>query len=374
MAIANYLKPIKRSHALTSTDSHPISNGIVTENLIDAPVFGVLVELLSNLETKVEGFVKNIKLPIAIAGKHIFQEVEQPLMTAKAKIVNEIVFTIRDLFDDYLKQEYGLMYTQLVYPERGISAERWGSLQEKARQRSFEVACLNCDARLRNCSSCGTTLYGLIPAAESDGYLVVAYLATQMSEKLRRKADRQAQPFLCLSCDAVIGVDGICCRCDTQTYYGIETADAFVKPFITPLADGYQIKEPSVTRIVLQVIERYTELGEVLADTAVDGKQPEGHLPFPSTTQAQPANRAEASSPEETPNVRNRYAPKDVARKILGVLKQQRNKTATTPMLLEACGCSREGLNKALKKLVNTQIIKKVKRGVYQLINPVEVD
>ena len=264
------------------------------------------------------------------------------------------------------------MYPQLVYPERGISAERWGFLQEKARQRSFEVACLSCDARLRNCSSCGTTLYGFIPAVESDGYLVIPYLITQMPEKLHRKADQQAQPFLCLSCDAVIGVDGICCRCDAQTYYGIETADAFVKPFITPLDDGYQIKEPSVTKLVLQVIERNAEMGEMLPDPTVESKQHQGPLPFPSTTQAQPETHDEALFPDETPNVRNRYAPKDVARKILGMLKQQRNKTATTPMLLDACDCSREGLNKALKKLINTKRVRKLKRGVYQLINPVE--
>ena len=42
---------------------------------------------------------------------------------------------------------------------------------------------------------------------------------------------------------------------------------------------------------------------------------------------------------------------------------------ATTPKLLAVCNCSREALNQALHKLIHTQQIRKVKRGVYELIN-----
>lgn len=42
---------------------------------------------------------------------------------------------------------------------------------------------------------------------------------------------------------------------------------------------------------------------------------------------------------------------------------------ATTPKLRDVCNCSREALNQALHKLINTKQIRRVKRGVYQLIN-----
>lgn len=87
---------------------------------------------------------------------------------------------------------------------------------------------------------------------------------------------------------------------------------------------------------------------------------PETDAPVVET---QPLNQPNAID-FEYPN-----AHTDFAGQIVAYLKDTENHTATMGEMKAAFDCSPEGLNKAIKTLIEAGRIYRIKRGVYQLIN-----
>ena len=87
--------------------------------------------------------------------------------------------------------------------------------------------------------------------------------------------------------------------------------------------------------------------------------QPPNQPPNPSQTHA---------SETETDELPNRH--KDVEAQIVAFLTDAPQNTAETRQMIHACDCTPESFNQARKRLQKHGKIRKVKRGVYQLINP----
>lgn len=107
--------------------------------------------------------------------------------------------------------------------------------------------------------------------------------------------------------------------------------------------------------------------------TEIDIRHTSQSPPTPRTTDTDdtPQNQQPNQPPApddlifEHPN-----AHTDIAGQILASLTDALHHTATTKEMRAAIGCTTEGFNKARKKLLAEGKIRKVKRGVYALINP----
>lgn len=96
------------------------------------------------------------------------------------------------------------------------------------------------------------------------------------------------------------------------------------------------------------------------AQTSASARNTEVSAPSPEVSEIPPLEPVTRSkgSPTHT----------DIAGQIRNYLSEHQ-KTATTSELITHIGCSTEGFNKAIKKLINQGHVEKVKRGVYQLIH-----
>jgi len=164
----------------------------------------------------------------------------------------------------------------------------------------------------------------------------------------------------CLSCEQPLKTNETCENtCEIQTYLVLETdtAGLYIKRSLNRL---------DVKRDTSEIpIRRFPDTA--IASSATD---------TPHTAAGRATSHwGGAAVGENQPHARDTRIPEhpnahtDVAGQILTCLKQAPENTATTQQLLAACNCSREGLNKALKKLIAAGRIQKIKRGAYELIN-----
>ena len=84
----------------------------------------------------------------------------------------------------------------------------------------------------------------------------------------------------------------------------------------------------------------------------------------PSLPRSERNKNQDVHQPPECPN-----AHKQVDKKILKYLREH-DGTGTTKQMREVIGCSRQGFKDAVDKLIADGQIQRVKRGVYELINP----
>lgn len=155
----------------------------------------------------------------------------------------------------------------------------------------------------------------------------------------------------CLSCERTLQADETCTNtCPIQTYLVLDFQDAEL------------------------TLKRAANLLDVPRDTPeipirnlpdTDSLTRAENLPRPKPDN-QPPNQTHASD-FETPEHPN--AHKDIAGQIEAYLSDAPNNTATTAEMIKAIGCSPQGFNVEKEKLIEAGKIKKVKRGVYQLIN-----
>ena len=90
---------------------------------------------------------------------------------------------------------------------------------------------------------------------------------------------------------------------------------------------------------------------------------PPNQPPNPSQTHA-----SETETQTQTDDPPNRH--KDVEAQIVAFLTDAPQNTAETREMIDACDCTPESFNQARKRLLKHGRIRKIKRGVYQLINP----
>ena len=101
------------------------------------------------------------------------------------------------------------------------------------------------------------------------------------------------------------------------------------------------------------------------ADLIIDNELQQEVADDPSAVSGAPATQASTDRQEAIP-LPNHAAQSDVASKVLSLFEVK--PTVTTAEMLASIECSREGLNKALRKLLDGEELGKVKRGVYQRI------
>ena len=101
------------------------------------------------------------------------------------------------------------------------------------------------------------------------------------------------------------------------------------------------------------------------ADLIIDNELQQEVTDDPSAVSGAPATQASTDRHEATP-LPNHATQSDVASKVLSLFEVK--PTVTTGEMLASIECSREGLNKALRKLLDGGELGKVKRGVYQRI------
>jgi len=76
----------------------------LSDDLIDQKSESVISHLLLDLESKVESHVRSVQLRVCdlLPSVCSFEDMEQRLLEVESKLVNEIVFTIREHFDPLL--------------------------------------------------------------------------------------------------------------------------------------------------------------------------------------------------------------------------------------------------------------------------------
>lgn len=153
----------------------------------------------------------------------------------------------------------------------------------------------------------------------------------------------------CLSCEQRLTSAETCTNtCPIQTYLVCEHEDAEL--YISRLAirsDAHFPREPT----------------EIQTRTPNDTDSTDNETPH---TQNQPVNQPPAID-DQIPSDEHPNRHTDVKGQVLAHLTEHH--IATTPKLRDVCNCSPEALNQALQKLINAKQIRKVKRGVYELIN-----
>ena len=138
---------------------------------------------------------------------------------------------------------------EFVYQKQGITLFDWITLKEKAEDRAILPKCLRCGATGTfasqtlqahvECQDCRVTTQFYFVSDANNTYSVQPRLKKgEMTIPLEKKATQIAEPYRCLSCDAMLRVNGVCQTCDALTYY--RKAAHHLPPDITPRAEAYK--------------------------------------------------------------------------------------------------------------------------------------
>ena len=265
---------------------------------------------------------------------------------------------------------------QIIY-HRHMPQRVWDALKQRSREtrRKIHLRCPQCHAEIyptRNAAPQGTGFprhsFDTTPLRCLSCH---APVEIYQHRELTSNADRrviyihvsgQHRALLtldlqCLSCEQPLQADETCTNtCGIQTYLVLEHDDG--KLYIKRLgirSDALFPREP----------------------TEIDTRN------FPDTDSLTTANDTPDNQPVNLPPNQNASQPhafdsqiplppnahKDFAGQVVAFLKDAPDNTATTAEMITAIECTPEGFNKARKKLLKHGQIRKVKRGVYELIN-----
>lgn len=163
----------------------------------------------------------------------------------------------------------------------------------------------------------------------------------------------------CLSCERTIHKGEFCQNtCEIQTYLMLEqdTGELYIKRWVNSLNVPRDIPEIPIR----PVIGEETDTPE--NHTAFKATE-SSSSPLPSKDNENQPYAVNTSIPDSPPNQH-----KDVAGQILKYLSENGG-IGKTDKMREAIGCSPQGFNKAIKKLIDNGRVKKIARGIYELIN-----
>ena len=163
----------------------------------------------------------------------------------------------------------------------------------------------------------------------------------------------------------------LCCPfCETpitetkEDRRGVNTPFCGICGILVSLVWNIQTNPSSDIRTSLEV--RFSPRPESnSADLIIPGELQQEVADDPSAVSGAPAIQPSTDRHEATP-LPNQATHSDVASKVLSLFEFK--PTVTTGEMLASIECSREGLNKALRKLLDSGELGKVKRGVYQRI------
>ena len=114
---------------------------------------------------------------------------------------------------------------QIVVANAGLRHKDLMPLKAAAAKRRQELCCLRCDANLSfadpRCSGCGVvTDFVCYMNPDGTSMVVMPYLLdTDMTDSLLQKAMSLGDVYRCLSCNGLLGWEGLCNFCDCKTYY-----------------------------------------------------------------------------------------------------------------------------------------------------------
>ena len=236
------------------------------------------------------------------------------------------------------------MAKQIVY-DGYTSADVWDELEERSIQTliSFAPQCPVCSAQIQHtgrrelrCLGCEAPVAvfqerHLRPNA--DERVIFVEVKGQSRDVLKLNAQ-------CLSCEESIHKDEFCRRsCRMQTYLVLEviSKQLYVKRWVNP---------PDAAREGTEIlIHQHFEIeAEAPESVCIQGGEAASH---------------------------HAAAHKDVAGQIVKYLSENGD-IGKTEKMRTAIGCSPQGFNKAIKKLIGNGRVKKIARGFYELITPKE--
>ena len=261
---------------------------------------------------------------------------------------------------------------QIVY-QSYTSGDVWDRLEQKSRQTRRKVAlrCPKCSGeihltktRLLRCSGCQTPIEVFqrrYPTLNRDTHRI--YIHSNGIETEIRRIVMQ-----CLSCEKRLTEDGGCSTsCGIQTYLILvpEDSEIYVKRWV----NHFNVPREPMEIPIRQTI-RQTTTGEISRDKQTLKTQPN------ATQERQPATAASGNVileeshdlTHQEPDFQAATQGLPTSEKILIYLHE--HKQATTAEMRQACKCYPETFNKAIKQLIRTNYVEKVKRGVYRLIRP----
>lgn len=254
-----------------------------------------------------------------------------------------------------MMQEYFDEDEQIIY--QGHTPDRvWRALAQRSRDthRKVVLRCPLCNSEIHptdtthlHCRSCDAPVK-VFQHREHTKTADTRLIYSQV------KGHRRAVLSLdlhCLSCEQSLKTDETCDNtCEIQTYLVLELQDGelYIKRWVIR-RDAHFQREPTDIPI------------RPLPDNAILTRATD-------TPQNLPQNLPQVTSDfqiSEHPN-----AHTDIAAQIVAYLTDAPNHTATTAEMRLAIGCTTEGFNKAVKKLITLGKIRKIKRGVYALNLP----
>lgn len=248
----------------------------------------------------------------------------------------------------------------------------WQKLEQRSRdtQQRIQPQCPACNAEIHPTDT--TDLRCLSCHAPVEIYQHRELTETADRRVIYIQVKGQRRPLLtldlqCLSCERRLQADETCTNtCEIQTYLTLEHQDAergSGDDTLPPRSGG----ELYIKRAAnLPHVQRDTPEIDIRNFPDTDSLTRANETPE-NQTPNQPLNQPQAMSDDQSPEYPNAHI--DIAGQIVAFLSDADDNTATTAEMRKAIGCTTEGFNKAVKKLIAQGQIRKVKRGVYQLIH-----
>ena len=168
----------------------------------------------------------------------------------------------------------------------------------------------------------------------------------------------------CLSCERRLQADETCkSTCGIQTYLVLDFQDGELYIKRAANLPHVQRDTPFIPIRNLPDTDSLTRAKQTPHTDEKDQNLPRSQPQNQNESQPN-ASDVDAESPE------NPNAHIDIAGQIVEYLTDAPMHTAGTAEMVKAIGCSRQGFNVEKEKLIEAGKIRKVTRGVYQLINP----